>query len=55
MVPVNDKLELSKAMSKVLSDESYAKKLSSQGKQRSLDFPSDKIAAQYEKLIDDVL
>ena len=55
LVPVNDKLELSKAMSKVLSNESYAKKLSSQGKQRVLDFSSDKIAAQYEKLIDDVL
>ena len=55
LVPVNDKLALSKAMSKVLMDRSYAKKLSSKGKQRSLDFSSDKIAAQYEKLINEVL
>ena len=55
LVPVNDKLKLSEAMSKVLSDEFFAMKLSSQGKQRALDFSSDKIAMQYEKLIDEVL
>ena len=55
LVPVNDKFELSKAMSKVLSDKSYAKKLSSQGKQRIIDFSSDKIALQYAQLIDEVL
>jgi len=55
LVPVNDKLKLSEAMYKVLSDKSYAGKLSSQGKQRALDFSSDKIAMQYAKLIDEVL
>ena len=42
-------------MFKVLSDKSYAKRLASKGKQRSLDFSIDKIASQYEKLIDEVL
>ena len=55
LVPVNNKSELSKAISTVLSDKSYAKKLSSKGKQRALDFSVDKIASQYEKLIDEVL
>ena len=55
LVPVNDKLELSKAMYKVLSDKSFAKKLASKGKQRSLDFSIDKITSQYEKLINEVL
>ncbi|MCL2154840.1 MAG: glycosyltransferase [Leptospirales bacterium] len=55
LVPVNDKVELSKAMSRVLSDRSFAKRLSSKGKQRSLDFSIDKITSQYEKLISEVL
>ena len=55
LVPVNDKLKLSKAMSKVLLEASYAKKLSSKGKQRSLDFSINKIVPQYEKLINEVL
>ena len=55
LVTANDKLELSKAMFKVLSSKSHAEKLAFKGKQRSLDFSSNKIAAQYEKLINEVL
>jgi len=55
LVPVNDKIELANAISKVLSDKSYAKKLSSKGKERALDFSVDKITSQYEKLINEVL
>ena len=55
LVPVNDKLELSKAISKILSDKSYAKKMSSKGKQRAAEFSLDKITSQYEKLINEVL